>query len=158
MNTMSEKHVKVIFHCEKDEVGWPPIGAEGVWAIDLGDGKYQLDNTPFFARGVAWKDLVLGRLEDGKVIFQRVHKYSGHSTIRIFCKDDEKRNSLSEELKRMGCSYEGIPQYKMVAIDVPLTVDLKQIQAFLDRGEQKGEWAYEEGLLAGPEFQNHQNG
>ncbi|WP_406100935.1 DUF4265 domain-containing protein [Streptomyces sp. NBC_01003] len=42
--------------------GWPSASVESLWAIDLGDGTVQLDNTPWFVRGVASDDII--RVED----------------------------------------------------------------------------------------------
>ncbi|WP_323136453.1 hypothetical protein [Streptomyces sp. NBC_01446] len=38
---------------EIDEDGWPPASVESLWAVDLGDERVRLDNTPWFVRGVA---------------------------------------------------------------------------------------------------------
>ena len=29
---------------------WPPVGAERVWAVDLGDDRYRIDDAPWFVR------------------------------------------------------------------------------------------------------------
>jgi hypothetical protein len=38
----SKRHVKLIVPLEQDEDGYPPVGAERLWALDLGEGRYQL--------------------------------------------------------------------------------------------------------------------
>lgn len=148
MSKQPEGRVKVSFTFQKDDVGWPPVDTESLWAVDLGQNRYQLDNTPFFARGVSWKDIVSAKVMDGKLVFEKVLEHSGHSTLRVFSESSETRDFLCKKLRELGCSFEGIPQYKMVAFDVPPAADLDGVRSFLSQGEAAGKWAYEEGLLA----------
>jgi hypothetical protein len=67
-----------------------------LWALDLGNDRYQFDNTPFFARGVAWKDVVVGRRDGEQILFHEVDRHSGHSTILIHCQDVAKRTAVTD--------------------------------------------------------------
>lgn len=41
------KHIKVLFHLEQDEDGYPPFSIEGLWCKKTGNGTYIVDNVPF---------------------------------------------------------------------------------------------------------------
>ncbi|MEU1503299.1 DUF4265 domain-containing protein [Streptomyces sp. NPDC005732] len=64
MTNISDDHVKVHFRMEIDEDGWPPASVESLWAVDLGDGRVRLDNTPWFVRGVASGDVIRVQPDD----------------------------------------------------------------------------------------------
>ncbi|MEU1617315.1 DUF4265 domain-containing protein [Streptomyces sp. NPDC005722] len=57
------EHVKVHFRLEVED-DWPPAGVESLWAVDRGDGRVELANTPFFVRGVANGDVVETSVDD----------------------------------------------------------------------------------------------
>src|SRR4051794_33172617 len=62
----------------------PEGDVETLWATNVGDNRYRLDNTPWYAYGVSWKDIVEARPDDdGQLQFQRVVVKSGHRTVRI---------------------------------------------------------------------------
>jgi hypothetical protein len=50
--------VKVRFALERDQYGWPPAESEGLCAEPVEGDLYRLDNTPWFARGVAADDVI----------------------------------------------------------------------------------------------------
>jgi hypothetical protein len=39
-----DQYVKVLFDLEQDEDGYPPAAAETLWAVQVGDGLFQIDN------------------------------------------------------------------------------------------------------------------
>jgi len=54
-NGVSDKtpaHVRITFKLQPDEDGYPPSDYERLWAVPLSNGRYQIDNIPFF-RSVA---------------------------------------------------------------------------------------------------------
>jgi hypothetical protein len=58
MRKPPEDRVKVRFALDQDSDGWPLVASEGVWARACGDAEYELDNVPWFARGIALGDRV----------------------------------------------------------------------------------------------------
>jgi hypothetical protein len=60
--------VKVRFRLTRDEVGWPPVAGEGIWAWALGGDEYRIGNIPWFARGLASDDLVEAKTDAGRAI------------------------------------------------------------------------------------------
>lgn len=151
----AEEHVKIDFDLIQDEDGYPPFTCEGMWAVRLDEGRFRLDNIPFFVFGVSCFDIFSAlRQEDGRLKFHRVLKAGGHSTLRIILEDIlidqrpdwERFQELREVFRGLGCSSEITPG--MMSIDVPPEVSLTKVRAILDDGETKNFWGYEEGTLA----------
>ena len=45
MNKMKkDKHIKVLFHLEQDEDGYPPFSIEGLWCKKASNDTYIVDN------------------------------------------------------------------------------------------------------------------
>src|ERR1041385_8602780 len=108
--------VKLVFPLDPDE--WHGNATERLWAEPLGNGRFRLRNSPFYAFGVSNEDIVLGAETEGQVQFQSVVLHSGHSTYRL----RRKNRNLSEQfmeawarLQNLGCSYEEGP---VLAVDV----------------------------------------
>jgi hypothetical protein len=78
---MEPGQAKVLFRLEKDEDGYPPEEVESLWGFLRKDG-IELDNIPFFAKGVALGDVVAARkAPDGALEFQSVVRRG--DTVRI---------------------------------------------------------------------------
>lgn len=61
---------------------WHGFGEEALWAREVGDGLYELQNTPFFAKGLAFLDVVSVRREDGRLVVTSTSVPSRRSTYR----------------------------------------------------------------------------
>jgi Domain of unknown function (DUF4265) len=114
---------------------------ETVWAEQVGPDHYRLDNSPFWAYGVSWRDVVEAHMDEGGQLgFTRIVEKSGHRTVRTIFQPGIDENSegqaVIDEVVRLGCTYEGMhPGY--IAIDIPPAVELMQVAAYLtDRGVQ----------------------
>ena len=66
------------------------VGGESFWAEDLGDDLYRMRNTPFYAYGINFDDIVYAKAqsEDLKPSILKVHEYSGHKTLRVIFSED----------------------------------------------------------------------
>ena len=108
--------VKIAFRDDEGDV-------ETLWAFDLGEGRYKLDNTPWFQYGISTQDIVSASPEqDGMLFFVSILAKSGYRTLRVQS-EEHIDPSFLEQLIAAGCSYEGANP-KFIAIDVPPAVEL----------------------------------
>ncbi len=138
------EHVKVVFRIAKDDDGYPPEDVEALWGIRRADG-IELDNIPFFAKGVALGDVVrVEQAPDGALEFESVVRRGGHSTYRILLieKQAEDPQHAMDELIALGLSVE--EDAGLLAVDVPPEVSLDGIRQRLFEGIDSGRWEVEE--------------
>src|SRR3954471_17606766 len=107
VTNVRDNHVKVYFRMEIDEDGWPPASVESLWAADLGDGTVQLDNTPWFVRGVASDDIIRVEIDDEGVRWAgETVRASENCTIRLIVLKDggsaAARQSVLEIFHKLG--------------------------------------------------------
>ena len=118
---------------------------ETLWAGAVGDDEYVLDNSPFYAYSVSWKDIVYAPRaeEEGLPTFVRVVKKSGHRTVRVIfdppVQDGNESDTLLQGLLKLGCTYEGANRGYM-AIDLPPDVPLESVRQYLI--EQGAQWEH----------------
>jgi hypothetical protein len=109
---------------------------ETLWAFDLGNDQYKLDNSPFYAYSVSWQDIVYAPFDkdEERATFQRVVSKSGNRTIRIvFDSPVEKGNESDRVLQglvSLGCSYEGASK-KYISLNIPPEVELEAVRKYL---------------------------
>jgi hypothetical protein len=140
--------VKVVIKLEKDEDDYPPADYEGLWAIPMGGSLFQIDNVPFFAKGIAYGDVVSAVAEQQELRFREVVRPSGHSTLRIIIYDEKDVPSVRALLEKQGCAIEQSHIPGLISVDVPPSVSLAVLRSFLDEGEAQERWGYEEACLA----------
>lgn len=73
--------VKIYFEIPSDTS--EKVDVETLWAAPQGDG-FKIDNIPFYAKGISFKDIVSVRKIDDCLYMDKLLKASGHSTIRIW--------------------------------------------------------------------------
>lgn len=144
----ADDRVKVVVKLEKDEDDYPPADYEGLWARPLGEGLFQIDNVPFFARGIAHGDIVSASEGTQEFRFLEVVKPSGHSTLRLIVHDENDIPSVKAMLEKLGCSIERSHIPGLISLDVPPTVYMESLKSVLDEGEAQERWGYEEACLA----------
>ena len=150
--TAEKPTAQVIFELEVEE-GWPPVASERVWAYDVGDNRYVIDNVPWFVPDLAVGDLVRAVSPDSQShpIFQRLLERSDHVTIRLICpRNGPLAGDLAlakEPFARLGVYAEGVAQYGMLALDVKPGDPLDDIAAVLGAGVDNGSWEMEEGRI-----------
>ena len=138
-------HVKLLFRLERDPDGYPPVDVEGIWAIVQADGSYEIDNIPFFARGVAVGDVVSAKRIDDEFFFEKLLRPSGHSLVRIIVYDEAEVPKLCSELKSLGCDLE--LDGTLVAVDVPAEVPYTPICRLLEAGSDAERLGFQEAVL-----------
>lgn len=142
---MEPQRVKVLFRIDRDEDGYPPVEVESLWGA-LRDEGVEIDNVPFYARGVALGDIVkVGRSKDGALEFESVLRRGGHSTYRLLLlrEDPEEPLRVMSELVAMGLRVEQDVAC-LLAVDVPPAVSLDDVRDFLLEGIDSGRWEVEE--------------
>lgn len=139
----SNRYVKVLLEVERDD---GTCDVESVWAVSE-VGGFRLDNIPFYARGLAWGDIVSATPDpDGLLRYTGLVGASGHSTIRLLFADVRAVQGVRDELRAMGCDSE-LDLPVLVAVDIPPDVPYPPIRDYLAKKERAGILEYEEGCL-----------
>jgi hypothetical protein len=145
--------VKVCFELEHEDDDWPPVRTESVWARPVGGDEYELENIPWFARGVAIGDRVRAeRNAEAVLTVREMIAWSGRYTIRVIPTGEGSSREQVEDVVAaftpLGAECEGgLPAFKLVALDIPPTALLAEIKALLREGEAEGRWGWEEGCI-----------
>lgn len=131
--TESDPYTKVLFRVPEDD---GTENVETLWATRVGQEQYRLDNSPFYAYGVSWQDVVFAPADEdqGLPTFVRVVSKSGHRTIRVIFDPPAETGNASERLLQgltsRGCTYEGANRSYM-SIDIPPDVNLDVVRQYL---------------------------
>lgn len=136
--------LKIIFRVAPTD--WHGNERESIWAEDLGDGRYRLENSPFCAYGYSYEDVVEARPdENGDLIVGRIAERGGHSTYRIMIpkRSAAKFEKYWKPIEKLKCTYERATG-SFVAVDVPPEADIDAVFKLLKRGEADGVWGFEE--------------
>jgi hypothetical protein len=144
--------VRIAFELDPQE--WHGCATERLWAEPVGEGRYRLMNSPFYAFGVSFEDIVFGKpreeqigeLRGEQIYFTGVSIYGGHSTYRLWLPKHERSSAAFraawEPLKALGCSYEG---GEVLSVDVPSSTDIRVVYRILETATADGIWDFEEG-------------
>lgn len=143
MNSPTKPNAKVLFRVPNEDGS---AEVETLWATRVGDDNYRIDNSPFWAYGVSWQDVVFAPFSDdeGFPTFQSVVTKSGNRTFRVIfdppVADSNESDKVLQGLVALGCSYEGMnPKY--VSVNIPTSVALDAVQSYLVAKEAKWEYA-----------------
>lgn len=116
------------------------IGVESFWAAKVGEDLYRIENVPFYAYGLNFRDVVRAYSDaDGILEIQEVVERSGNQTMRVdFNKtcDKERQPKYLEQLKKLNCSFERWND-SMLAINVRKEADFNEIVAQLEAWEEE---------------------
>lgn len=119
---------------------------ETLWAFPLGEDRYQLANSPFYAYDVSWEDIVFAPFNDveGMSTFESVVRQSGNRTVRVIfdlpVSSDNASDAVIQGLVALGCSYEGA-NARYMSVNIPAAVDLQAVCAYLILHEVQWEHA-----------------
>jgi hypothetical protein len=133
MSVPARSNAKVLFRVPNED-GTSEV--ETLWATHLGGDEYKLDNSPFFAYGVSWDDIVSAPFdhEEGFPTFQRVVSKSGNRTVRVIfdppVESGNESDQLLQGLMALGCDYEGANR-TYISINVPPRVELEAVRSYL---------------------------
>lgn len=142
MTQPSSPDSKVLFRVPEDDGS---AQVETLWPTALGNDEFKLDNSPFYAYSVSWKDTVYAPVDEseGLPTFVRVVKKSGHRTIRVIfdppVQEGNESDVVLQGLVSLGCTYEGANRgYR--SIDLPPGVQLEKVRQYLI--EQGAQWEH----------------
>jgi Domain of unknown function (DUF4265) len=140
MSTVREA-VEIWFPIEPDYTGYPQSQRwEQLWSWPTEAG-YQIDNIPFFAKGISRGDVVSANKTDrGWLRFDTVLVPSGNSTFRIWLAEEiiGESEAVLSELRRMGCVAE-ITLDRLIGVDVGPSIE-ERVWEYLQDGLQAGRW------------------
>ena len=101
---MAEQLVKVIFELDRSE--WHGHDSEGMWATPIAGSEwrhFRLLNSPFFAMGVSYQDVVRAKPAEHELLFE-FEERGGHSSCMLIMQASK---SLADAywgfLQRVGC-------------------------------------------------------
>jgi hypothetical protein len=149
MGTDDSTRIKIALRLEQDD-GWPPVGWELLWAIPRVGDTAEIDNIPFFAKGLAAGDLVAFSRDADQLTFAGVLVPGGHSTIRVIMYELEQKEATREALQQLGCETEGSHLPSLFAIDVPPDVSYARVIELLDERAAAEVLEYEEAAIRHP--------
>jgi len=138
---------KIHFRLEQDQDGYPPDPWESLWAEELGDGLYKVDNIPFFVKGIAPGDLIRAQESEEMKIFLVVTMAGTSSVFRIYVHDESKVQESRNAFRSLGIDSELSHIPNLFAIEVPGTVEIRPILDLLMNGKGSGAWDFQEGAL-----------
>jgi Domain of unknown function (DUF4265) len=143
MSDLGSPTKKVLFRVVGEE---GVVNVETLWAFDLGNDRYRLDNSPFYAYSVSLGDVVYAPIDaaEGRPTFKTMLKKSGNRTVRVFFDEPVQAGNdsdiLLQGLVAMGCEFEGAnPRY--VAVTIPPQVELAAVRDYLVENELTWEHA-----------------
>jgi hypothetical protein len=94
-------------------------GIESLWAVEVDENRYRLDNVPFYATEYALGDIVEAEERDGANYVVGLVQASGHSTVQILFNQVEDVEPTTLALHAMGCATEGSHLPTLISVDVP---------------------------------------
>jgi hypothetical protein len=144
VNTVSTE--KIEFRLEVED-GYPPISVETLNARPIEGDRFEILNTPFFAKDVAYGDVVTAAAHQGdRLAFESVETCSGCRAISIILFDHSLDVYLLDLLRGLHCviEYGEFGALRMLAVGIPAAVDYGPIRASLDEFERLGKLSYAE--------------
>lgn len=150
MATQDDNYVKILFRFHSDVLDEETV--EKMWAtiVDKDNGLYKLDNIPFYATLVASDDIVFAAFDEHEqmLTYRTTVEYSGNSTVQVVLMDKSKDiNQIRDVFKELGCVSEKVYE-GYFSMEIPSSVDYKNIKKKLDELETQETIGYAEPCLA----------
>lgn len=107
-----------------------------MWATPVSADTFRLENSPFWAYGVSWQDVVSAPFSEaeGFPTFSAVLSKSGNRTVRIALdlpiEEGNDSDDLLKGLVALGCSYEGMNR-RYISVNIPPEVQLEAVRSYL---------------------------
>lgn len=151
---MNKNLEKIKFH-QYDDLYEMDI-VESMWAERNSDNNFIIKNIPSHILLFSENDIVSVKKEEGEYIVDKLIQASGNSTLRIVCNDRILLNKVKQDLLYLKCDSEMAESLGLLAINVPVCVNFKNIiefiEAFIDNNKHV-DIDYEEACIS----EIHQN-
>ena len=121
---------KILYRFHNDTLGQEVVETLWVSVVDKDKGIYKLENIPFYAKSLAYGDLVEAEYDEDEdaLVLSDILEFSGHSTVQVVMLIE---SASLEEIRAifhgLGCDTEGLNS-RYFAIDVPATVPFKPVK------------------------------
>jgi hypothetical protein len=155
---MDENYIKLRFFL--DPADWHGSSAELLWTEPIWGGTtkvFRLMNSPFFARGVSYLDVVRAiPAPDGLGLdYAGTIEKSGHSTIWLMVPSGPPAgfHNYWVSLQKLHCNYEGEFMntagggQTLYAIDVRPEADIGSVLSIIEEGQANNVWNFQIGDL-----------
>jgi len=100
-------------------------------------------NSPFFAYGVGYGDVVSATEEGGELRFRAVLERSGHTTGRVALYSPEYGAEAKAAVHQLGCDTEDSHLPSLFSVDIPPSVDFDAVIRVLEQGHNEDRWDFE---------------
>jgi Domain of unknown function (DUF4265) len=142
-----EELEKILIELPPDH--WSGTGGERVWAKPLGNDRYEIRNTPWYAYDMNWGDIVVcdGLSPAGLPIVAKLISTSGHQTLRVWFDESVTptgRDAILDQLNQLGAWYENADD-ELYALDLEPGVDAVPILDYLAVAEERATLRWETG-------------
>jgi hypothetical protein len=140
--------IKIYFKLTQDTDEYPPVAVEAVWAkVHQMPNEFKIDNIPFFTHDVTLDDIVTAIQVDDIYWYQNTLHWSQNSLIRIVFFNLTYKPLVNDQLINMGCTTEYFGEYKLLSVNIPIDIELTNIQEYLKQQATLGSLDYEEAVL-----------
>lgn len=138
--------IKVAF---VQKVGEDEYETETMWCDIVDNNNYMIDNIPMIAKNISLGDIIEVEYDsdEERYYFESLVLASGNSTVRIFVYRDEDIEPTKKWLEENKCESEILRQRNIIAVNIPKEIDYSPVKKYLDDGEAKEVWTYEESCL-----------
>jgi len=142
---MDDNSVKVAF---VQKINEGEFETETLWCEQVGE-DFIVDNIPFIAKRISLGDTIKAEYDedDEMYYFDDFVSTSGNTTVRIFFYVNDEIEPTRRWLESNNCESEVLLARSIVAVNIPKQVSYSVIRQFLEDGENKGTWVYEESCL-----------
>ena len=150
--------VEIWFRIEKDKDGYPRSKHWEqllAWPVLERDDYFCIESIPFFIKGISRGDIVHAKASEDKEIqegalfeFSSVVERGGHNTYRLLLRNKRPNDpELTEmELLAKGMAVE-IEDEDFFAVDVPPSINQKEIDDYLISEAESGRWGLQDGFV-----------
>lgn len=138
--------IKVAF---VQKVGEDEYETETMWCDIVDNNNYMIDNIPMIAKNISLGDIIEVEYDsdEERYYFESLVLASGNSTVRIFVYRDEDIEHTKKWLEENKCESEILRQRNIIAVNIPKEIDYSPVKKYLEDGEAKEVWTYEESCL-----------